>query len=302
MLQAIIDIGSNTVRMAIYQIHGDKAEFIMKKKSMLGLAAYVKNGIMERAGIDRVVEILLEFCALLTAFGIERCFSFTTAALRNAANSQEAVAAIEARTGIPLRVLTGEEEAELAFLGATHDLGAAAGLLIDIGGGSTELVHYEGQRILEKRSLPIGSLALRTRYVSGLLPTPAEAAAMTAAAEAALAGLGDFAAGAAHFCGIGGAFKGAHNLHRAMGGAGAAVPVLFLSDLIARFSPAGPPQEADGVLLLRTEPDRIHTIVPGLILARAIAERFAAQEILYSDSGVREGFLYHEIVRRPPGA
>ena len=167
MLYGMIDIGSNTVRMAIYRIEGTHVEMLMKKKHTVGLAAYLKDGVMQKQGIDKAVEILKEFRAFLLAFGITHVVAFTTAALRNAKNSAAAVGEIERRTGLPIRVISGDEEATYDFIGATHDLSEDAGLLIDIGGASTEIVSYSSGKIEQKISLPIGSLAFRTKYVHG---------------------------------------------------------------------------------------------------------------------------------------
>ena len=142
MLHGIIDIGSSTVRMAVYDIRGGDIEMLLKKKHVVGLAAYVKDGVMTQAGIDKAVEILKEFTGFLQCFHITRVAAFTTAALRNAKNSKEAVAEIERRTGLKIRVITGDEEAAFDFIGATHAFGHEDGLLVDIGGGSTELVAF----------------------------------------------------------------------------------------------------------------------------------------------------------------
>ena len=72
MLHGIIDIGSSTIRMAIYDIHGKDIDMLLKKKHVVGLAAYVKDGIMTQAGIDKAVDILMEFVRFLTCFRITR--------------------------------------------------------------------------------------------------------------------------------------------------------------------------------------------------------------------------------------
>lgn len=332
MLQAIIDIGSNTIRMAIYRLRGDRADLLLKKKNLAALAAHVQNGVMQPSGIERAAQVLTEFQDFLRALKIRRVTAFATAALRNAVNSKEAVAAIESQTGLSLRVLSGDEEAELGFLGATHDLPADSGLLVDIGGGSTELVRYEARQITERKSLPMGSQQLASRFVRGVLPTPDEASRLFdgAARQALLLPAASFPV----VCGIGGTLKGAKNLyyavqnravkkHAAKSCAKApraandsiadnpsgkssltathiakdrAFSVAALSEMIARFTPEGDIPEDDLALLLKTEPDRIHTLIPGLILARALFSRLGTETVIYSDSGVREGFLYREIL------
>ncbi len=298
MIQAVIDIGSNTMRLAVYQIQDNRAVMVLKKKRIVGLAGYVRDGVMTEAGIDAAGEVLEAFRHFLDEFGITQVTAFTTAALRNAANSRVAVAELSRRGGFPIRVISGEEEAELDFLAAARGLGTIRGLLVDIGGGSTELVAYEGAAIREKASLPAGSLSLRTGIVTGTLPSPEEAARLEELAAAAVDALPGFTGvSAPAIGGIGGTFKGGKNVYNALYGlpkSNLTIDVRRLPDMIRRFSPAAGLSEADAVILMRAEPDRLHTLIPGLILAEAITRRFGATTITYSDSGVREGFLYRE--------
>ena len=227
MMQSIIDIGSNTIRLAIYRIEAGRVELLLKKKQTVGLAAYIKDGVMQPEGIARAAAALQDFTAFLQEIGLPLTAAFATAALRNAVNREEALAAIKARTGLAIRVLSGTEEAELGFIGATHDLAAPAVLMADIGGGSTELVRCDNRAVVAKLSLPIGSLQLAARHVRGLFPTPKESIRIAKDAENALAALdaplsataeepagSPFSGPFPTLCGIGGTFKGARNLYR----------------------------------------------------------------------------------------
>lgn len=302
MLYGVIDIGSSTVRMAVYDISpAGGAEMLLKKKHVVGLAGYVKDGRMTQAGIDKAVEILQEFRAFLACFHIDHVCAFTTAALRNASNSREAVAEIERRTGLAIRVITGDEEATFDFIGATHGLAGESGLLVDIGGGSTELVAFAAGRIERKVSLPLGATALAARFSTEVLPSRAECAAMRAEAQEVLAGASSFARiQAPVLCGIGGTFKSGLALYRAVYGKSAGDDLTMeaarLPELIERFVRDRALPQEDVVLLMRAVPDRLPTILPGLVVADVIAKRFGAQRITYSDSGVREGFIYSEII------
>lgn len=302
MLYGVIDIGSSTVRMAVYDISpAGGAEMLLKKKHVVGLAGYVEGGRMTQAGIDKAVEILQEFRAFLACFHIDHVYAFTTAALRNASNSREAVAEIERRTGLAIRVITGDEEATFDFIGATHGLAGESGLLVDIGGGSTELVSFAAGRIERKVSLPLGATALAARFSAEVLPSRAECAAMRAEAQEVLAGASSFARiQAPVLCGIGGTFKSGLALYRAVYGKSAGDDLTMeaarLTELIERFVRDRALPQEDVVLLMRAVPDRLPTILPGLVVADVIAKRFGAQRITYSDSGVREGFIYSEII------
>ena len=288
--------------MAVYDISpAGGAEMLLKKKHIVGLAGYVEDGRMTQAGIEKTVEILLEFRSFLDCFHIDHVRAFTTAALRNASNSREAVAEIERRTGLSIRVISGDEEATFDFIGATHGLAGERGLLVDIGGGSTELVAFAGGRIEQKVSLAMGATAFHARFSVEVLPSRAECAAMRAAAQEVLAGAVSFArVKAPAICGIGGTFKSGLALYRAVYGGDAADDLTMeaarLSALIERFVRDRALPQEDVVRLMRAVPDRLPTILPGLVIASVIAEQFGTQRITYSDSGVREGFIYSEII------
>lgn len=301
MLYAMIDIGSNTIRMAIYEIEGDRVEMLMKRKHAVGLASYVKNNFMLREGIDKVVEIITGYRHFLDDLGINRVTAFTTAALRNAINGSDAVREISYRTRTDIKIMSGDDEATFDFIGATHDLVDDSGLLIDIGGGSTEIVYFENRDIKVKVSLPIGSLSFHTRYTGyHILPSANECAEMYAEAEVTVSAVEQFShISHAQICGIGGTFKGAMALYNAMYGLprkNMRMEVRRLRDILQRFQRDHELIVPDKVLLMRTVPERMHTFMPGLIIADVLAKRFDSSQIIYSDSGVREGYIYAKIL------
>lgn len=305
MLYAIIDIGSNTIRMAVYDISvisgKEKVEMLYKDKQMVGLAAFVENSIMNRDGIEQVCKVLGKFKLFLKKLNIQHVIAFTTAALRNCSNSNEAVAEITKQTGIEIKVVSGEEEAELDFVGATHGQRAASGILVDIGGGSTELVHYNSGHIINKVSLPIGSLGYRKKYVAGLLPTEQEIQKMRAATSAEIKEkAGEFTELVFdEICGIGGTFKGTWSLYQNIIGKANEKEGTFaaenLNSMMNRFQ-EGKLDEEDTLLLLRSIPERLETVLPGMIIASVLVDIFRAKRITYSDTGMREGFIYKEII------
>ena len=299
MLHAIIDIGSNTIRMAVYQIEGRQFTLLMKRKHTVGLAGYLENGRLVRAGLEKTVKILHGFMDFINTFRIPHVHAFATAALRSAVNSRAAVGEIARRTGVQVRIISGDEEAMYDFIGATQNITHADGIMIDIGGGSTEIIAYENHEMKGRWSLPLGSLAMSKEYVAGLLPVPAECAAIKDAvtgilAEApAVCGLR-----ARHMVGMGGVLSSASRMHALLHPEETPrlLPADALPQMIAMFGSGRPLTEADTAVLLRAAPDRLHNIVPGMIIASVLAETFAAADIRYSDSGVREGYIWKEII------
>lgn len=301
MLYAVIDIGSTTIRMAIYEIHGSKLTLIHKRKHTVGLASYVKNNIMQQTGIDKACEILNDFKAFLTSFNIKNVSAFTTAALRNAQNSTEAVAQIIERTGIDLHIISGDEEATYDFIAATHELEYTDGFIIDIGGASTELIRFVDDKIIQKTSLPIGSLALHTKFAHDFLPTPDEISQMIAYTHEIIDTAPEFKnISHAEICGIGGTCKGARALYNEMYNINAdneTIPVDKIPEIIAHFTKGNIFTDKDITTLLKTVPDRLHTIIPGIIIANEIAKLIHATTITYKDAGMREGFLYTHVIQ-----
>ncbi len=302
MLYAMIDVGSNTIRMAIYEIESDRVEMLMKRKYTVGLAAYVRDGYMQQQGIDKVVEIIQDYRNFLDDLGITRVTAFTTAALRNAINGLDAVREISYRTRTNLTLMSGDDEATYDFIGATHNLDEDKGLLIDIGGGSTEIVYFNHREIQVKVSLPIGSLSFHTRYTGKIhiLPSASECREMYAEAESTVSAVNEFRdISHAQICGIGGTFKGAMALYNSMYGLprrNMRMEVRRLRDILKRFQRDYELIVPDKVLLMRTVPERMHTFMPGLIIADVLAKRFGSHDIIFSDSGVREGYIYSKIL------
>lgn len=299
MLHAIIDIGSNTIRMAVYRIEGRSFELLLKRKHTVGLAGYLDHGRLVREGIEKTVKILRGFMDFIETFSIAHVHAFATAALRSATNSRAAVEEITRRSGVRIRIISGEEEAAYDFVGATQNIAHADGIMVDIGGGSTEIISYQNHEMTGRWSLPLGSLAMSKTHVAGLLPTSAECAAIRAAVEDILVGVPDVRTlRTAHMVGLGGVLSSASRMH------GLLYPeetprllrVTHFPTMIERFGGGRKLSERDTAVLLRSAPDRLHTIVPGMLIAHTLADTFAAEDILYSDSGVREGYIWKEII------
>ena len=134
-----------------------------------------------------------------------------------------------------------------------------------------------------------------------MLPTKAECEAMREEAEATLRAATAFAdVREASIAGIGGTFKGATALYNALYEKpidNVKMEAARLEALIERFTDEHGINEAMTAMLMKTVPDRIHTVIPGLIIAEVLAARFHCKEITYSDSGVREGYIYSEVLK-----
>ena len=299
MLHAIIDIGSNTIRMAVYRIEGRSFELLLKRKHTVGLAGYLDHGRLVREGIEKTVKILRGFMEFIDTFRIAHVHAFATAALRSATNSRAAVEEITRRTGVPIRVISGDEEAAYDFIGATQSIVHADGILVDIGGGSTEIVSFAAHQMQGRWSLPLGSLAMRSGRVAGLLPTKSECSVIEDEVHRILDAVPAVRLlRARHMIGMGGILSSASRMHGLLypSDAPCVLRAAHLPDMIRMFCGGAPLDEERTDILLRSAPDRLHNIIPGMLITSVLAETFAAEDIAYSDSGVREGYIWKEII------
>ena len=308
----IVDVGSNTMRLSIYHWEGRRFKLLMNKKEMAGLAGYIKEGVLSDSGILVACRVLAGYKALLDNFDIKELHVFGTAPLRNIVNTEEALDTIRAVTGVGVEVLSGADEAALSFLGATVGGGApAAGLLADIGGGSTELVAYENCAITSGCSLPMGSLSLFTDYVSGLFPTREERRALRdpagnelgggrpprgARAEDELERARTAGVHCAHLTGVGGTIRAAAKLYNACSGADPANRVIPAEELRSLYKELKKGDQGTLRQILRTAPDRVHTILPGLVILNAVVKSYGVETISVSACGVREGYLLQRVM------
>ena len=299
MLHAIIDIGSNTIRMAVYQIEGRLFTLLLKRKHTVGLAGYLSRGRLVREGVEKTVKILRGFMEFIETFGIAHVHAFATAALRSATNSRAATEEIMRRTGVSIRIISGEEEAAYDFIGVTASIAHADGIMVDIGGGSTEIISYAVHEMQGRWSLPIGSLAMTKAHVAGLLPMPEECERIRTAVADILAGAPDLRElRAQHMIGMGGVLSSASRMHALLYPEAQTrlIDARHLPAMIGLFSTGQPLSEANTAVLLRSAPDRLHNIIPGMVIAHTLAATFAAEDIACSDSGVREGYIWKEII------
>ena len=293
----IVDVGSNTIRLSIYHWEGQKFKLLMNKKEMAGLAGYIKNGLLSDSGILVACRVLAGFKALLRNFDIADLYVLGTASLRNIVNTEEALETIEAVTGIKVEVLSGADEAAFSFLGATVGGGApGSGMLADVGGGSTELVAYRDGAITSGCSLPMGSLSLFTKHISGLFPTKEERKAIRSDVKEELEKAKTAGLRCSHLTGVGGTFRAAAKLCNDLSGADPDNRIIPAGEIHALYKGLKKGDQDTLRQILRSVPDRVHTILPGLAILTAILDAYEVSTVSVSACGVREGYLLRRVM------
>ena len=292
MKQAVIDIGSNSIRLTLYAVEGRNFNILFREKIMAGLAGYVERGALSGEGVARAKSALLEFKRTLELLDIHRVAVIATASLRNVTNTDQAVRELQQATGFPVTVLSGQQEARLGYAGAMEELHLKSGVFVDVGGASTEVVAFQGGQVVDSASFAVGSLSLYRTCVKKILPGPGslERIRHTLRREIDEKGLSPKEK-RSPLVGVGGTARAVLKLARQRFELDEACCTVTRAQLdeLAQVLTQGE-REAVG-LILKTAPDRIHTLVPGLMVLVHIIKAFHADELVVSRYGVREGYL-----------
>jgi exopolyphosphatase/guanosine-5'-triphosphate,3'-diphosphate pyrophosphatase len=293
---AVIDIGSNSMRLSAYETENGGFKILFKEKIMAGLAGYVAEGKLSKEGIKCACEGLVEFRKILECLNIETAFVFATASLRNISNTDEAVGKIKERTGFEVQVISGVEEAVLGYNGAMRELKLEEGVFADIGGASAEVVYFSQGAVQNAVSIPVGSLKLFSQCVSKIIPKKSEIEKLDGTVKRELKEI-NFKKiyQTKTLCCVGGTARAVLKLAK----------YIFAEEKIENSITSVQFSAVKGVLLSGTDdavniilkvcPERIHTIIPGIIILDSIVKKFGSTKLLVSDYGVREGYLCQKI-------
>ncbi len=165
---AIIDLGSNSVRMNIVHINKDGSYTLLDQaKEMVRLSEDMgPEKTLKAEPMRRTVEALKLLKKLSVAYGADQVFALATAAVRIAENQDEFLNLVRDEVGFDFKILSGEEEAHYDYIGVINTIDIDNCLIVDIGGGSTELIWVENRKERAAVSLPIGSVVLTENYVN----------------------------------------------------------------------------------------------------------------------------------------
>jgi exopolyphosphatase/guanosine-5'-triphosphate,3'-diphosphate pyrophosphatase len=283
---ACIDIGSNTTRLLVAEPDPQRPGALVEvaaHRTFVRLTTAERSTGISPEKAQAIADAVAEQAAAARADGIVALRVVATAALRDAPDHDALIARLSAAAGVAVEILSGEEEARLAFSGATASLaadGVGSVLVADVGGGSTELAWGEpGGTPTWWASLPIGSSALAEAHLHGDPPTAAELDAARVDAAAAIAAAGCPAADVAWA--VGGSATSLRRL------CGAQLTAAAFDDALAR-TVASPADRAAFDLGLHVE--RVRLLPAGLLLLAEVA-RAAQCPLHVGCGGLREGVI-----------
>ena len=290
---AVIDIGSNSIRLVVYESARRTPTPIFNEKVLCGLARGLsETGRLSDAAVAMALSSLARFRALTSAMGVARIDAVATAAVRDAANGRQFCAAVRERCGFDVHILSGEEEARLSAEGVLSGIPEADGLMGDLGGGSVELVRLGAGATGMHATLPLGPLriaeagAINVSKVRKLVDK--ELAALPWLSEAK----------GKRFYPVGGAWRSLARVHMAHSNYPLHVihqytirakPMLEFSRLVSQLSP-NTLRKLPGV-----SRQRVETIPYAACLMQRLVETTGVHDIVFSAYGLREGCLYERL-------
>ena len=179
---AAIDVGTNSSRLLVAEVTAGRVTPIERRSRVTRLGRGVDlSGRLSAEAIEDVCAAIAEYVEATEELGVERVDAIATSAVRDAENGGAFIAELRERFALSARVLDGEEEARLTYLGATSEhVPAEPTLVIDIGGGSTELIVGSGREISFHASLQVGVVRHSERHVASDPPTALELEALAA--------------------------------------------------------------------------------------------------------------------------
>jgi exopolyphosphatase/guanosine-5'-triphosphate,3'-diphosphate pyrophosphatase len=306
---AAIDCGTNSIRLLVAQARQDGAsgavlalEDLDRRMQIVRLGQGVdRTGRLDPQALARTLDALAVYAARAGELGVQRVRMVATSATRDAANAGDFVAGVRAVLGADPEVISGDEEALLSYRGATAGVSDALApsprLVVDIGGGSTEVVRGDGSRVLGACSVDVGCVRMTERHLSSDPPTAEQVQAATADIDAALEVVSRTVAldGAASLVGLAGSVTTVAALHLGLEVYDSAVihASRVPADEVRRISEwllAMP--HADRARLGVMHPGRVDVIAAGALVLRRIVERTGVSEVVVSEHDILDGIAW----------
>ncbi|NPV89172.1 MAG: Ppx/GppA family phosphatase [Firmicutes bacterium] len=299
---AVIDIGSNSIRLVMASIGNGRFFKIIYDQSV---SVRLEEGMGEDGGIhpdrlERAVRTLRAFREQCDRHQPLEVIAVATEAVRRAANQSEFLARVKAETGLTVKVLSGQEEAFYDYLAVVNSLSLSDGLVMDLGGGSAELIWISDRRIRESVSLPFGSISLSQRFGLYDRVQPHVERRLFDYLCRLYQGIPWLKqASREEFVGIGGSFRNLGKIDRCLKD----YPLnlthnyrLGQHDLLQIYQMLKSQVLSERQEVKGLSEDRADIIVGAAAAVNALVEFCGAREVTVSGNGLREGLIYSRLV------
>ncbi|RUW22924.1 exopolyphosphatase [Mesorhizobium sp. M4B.F.Ca.ET.215.01.1.1] len=287
---SIIDIGSNSIRLVVYEGLARSPTVLFNEKMLAGLGrGIVSTGKLDPEAVTRSMEEFRRFRALSDQAGAEHMYVLATAAAREAVNGPDFIHRAEDVLKTEIRVLSGRQEAHYSALGVISGFHPANGIAGDLGGGSLELIDINGEAIGDGITLPLGGLRLQDMAKNSLAQAQKIAREQLARAKLLKGGQGRV------FYAVGGTWRNLARLHMEMSNypLGVMHHYEIPADSALSFLKQVTKAEIEKVRGIEGISKNRRSLLPyGAVVLQEIMAAMQPSKIVVSALGVREGFLY----------
>lgn len=304
---AAIDVGSNTIRLTVAEVQEDDTYRILdEEREMVRLGEKLdRTGRLSDAAVERALAAIGKMKAIADGFAVTEIRAIATSAVREASNGRGFIREVLRQHRLSIDVISGEEEAQLAFRSAARhfDLEGRSTAVVDIGGGSVEVILSAGTAIDQVYSLPLGAVRVTERLVRSDPLRKKHWKALKAEVDRGIrTAIRQPAHRAEIMIGSGGSFTALAHMSKWQreGGHGSVqgyvltpAEIIHLLDRL-REAPLEARRQMPGL-----SSDRADIIVAGASVIARLVKRLGSQRILVNERGIRDGLLLHMIAELP---
>jgi exopolyphosphatase/guanosine-5'-triphosphate,3'-diphosphate pyrophosphatase len=308
---AVIDIGTNSIHMVLAELLPDAGYKLLdrfKDLTRLGDGAFAARRLSDDA-VARGLSVLKTLVTLARNKGVDRIEAIATSAVREARNGGDFISKVAEQTGLTVRVISGTEEARLIFLGVKHSIALpdTPTLIVDVGGGSVELIVGNRVRLSHAKSLKLGAIRLADRFLTKTPPSvPMLRALETTVTDQLKTAIGTFTA--ARFdslvatSGMAGNLADIIHIKRT----GRPLPqqnlaTVSLKDLRALEAELARSSLKARLAIPGMDPRRVDTLLPAAVVLRCLLELAGLNRMTLCDKAIREGVIHDFIARHREG-
>lgn len=296
-----IDIGSNTIKISVFDF--DTGSNVQPTESFrktipAGLVGHIKNGVLTQTGTIILIDALNTLCEFALSCGCpsDRIYAFATAALRSVSDFRKLRQEVYSRTGLTIDLISGEREAMLTFESLMSVTSTdRSGLLLDMGGGSTEVITFDKRTPVNSRSLSFGALILYRKFVRNILPTADEFECIGRYARSEFLSAGFIRSGFSELYINGGSGRALAQLIYSLSEGADTYPTLpctlSAEDLRSVSKRITDCDETVKQTLLRILPTRIHTVAPAAAAILSLMEITGNTDIEVTEAGIRASYI-----------
>ena len=296
-IYGIVDFGSNSIGLDIFDVHNNEITKKISQDESSVVSSYTQNNKLTPEGIEKLISILENYSEVMQSNGVTTEYFFATASLRKIDNSDEVVNAVKNRLGIDINILSGDKEAELGFNAVKKlDLTTDKGLFIDLGGGSCEIIYFVDRNLSTVASMPFGSNSIYKEYVSGTFPNETERLNIQNRVISELKKVGiDNTNPIDDLFGTGGTVHAIKLMLTSLGFINEderVIPVSMVGELLDNIKDD---TEENRQKIIDVVPNRINTLIPGIIAVKTILEHYNVKNLHYCKGQLVYGVLFELI-------